>query len=212
MRSLFTLKTIKYNKYVIIDLHFIGNIETGAGSEVTDVGMNPYDFSMEFWNMVASYFKDVPNVIFEIYNEPAAISGDVWKKYASSLVDIIRKTGANQLVLVSGVDYAYDLSCWEKEPLENTNIAYTAHIFPNRRAWEQKFESIADSLPLIVTEWGYISEDGLAKQSYLIGNNESYGQPLIQFMEEHNMGWIACWYDDGWEPPMFFEGMEKKTT
>ncbi len=202
---------IEYNKYVIIDLHFIGNIETGMGSEMVDVGINPYNFSNEFWNMVASYFKDVPNTIFEIYNEPAAISGEVWKKYANSLVDTIRKTGANQLILVSGIDYSYDLSCWENEPLEDANIAYTAHIFPNRIDWKQKFESIADTLPIVVTEWGYASEDGLVEQNYLVGNGESYGEPLIQFIGKHNMGWIACWYDDGWEPPMFYEGMDEMT-
>lgn len=202
---------IKHNIYVIIDLHFMGNIETGVGSEMMDVGMNPYKFSIKFWNMVASYFKDVPNVIFEICNEPATISGDVWKKCANSLVDTIRKTGTNQLVLVSGIDYSYDLSCWENDPLEDANIAYTAHIFPNRIGWKQKFELIADSLPIVVTEWGYASEDGLVDQTYLVGNSESYGEPLIQFMEEHNIGWTACWYDDGWEPPMFFKGMQEKT-
>lgn len=202
---------IEQDKYVIIDLHFIGNIETGIGSEMEDVGMNPYDFSIKFWNTVASYFKDVPNAIFEIYNEPASINGEAWKKYANSLVETIRQTGANQLILVSGIDYSYDLSCWKNEPLEDSNIAYTAHIFPNRIGWEQKFESISDMLPIVVTEWGYASEDGLVEQTYLEGNRESYGQPLIHFMEEHNMGWAACWYDDGWEPPMFFEGMEKIT-
>ncbi len=202
---------VEHNKYVIIDLHFIGNIETGIGSEMADVKMNPYDFSIKFWNTVASYFKDVPNVIFEIYNEPAAITGEAWIKCANSLVKTIRKTEANQLILVSGIDYSYDLSCWENDPLEDANIAYTAHIFPNRSGWEQKFESIAATLPIVVTEWGYASENGLAKQTYLKGNRESYGEPIVHFMGEHNMGWTACWYDDGWEPQMFFEGMKEMT-
>lgn len=202
---------IKYNKYVIIDLHFIGNIETGAGSEMVDVKMKPYDFSVEFWNTVASYFKDVPNVIFEIYNEPASISGDIWSVHANSLVETIRNTGSNQLILVSGIDYSYDLSYWERQPLEDENIAYSAHIFPNRIGWKRKFETMANTLPIVVTEWGYASEDGLVEQAYLKGNRKSYGEPIIQFMEEHNIGWVACWYDDGWEPPMFYEGMEEMT-
>ena len=45
---------IEYNKYVILDLHFIGNIQTGEGSEMKDVGKNTYDFSIEFWNMIAN--------------------------------------------------------------------------------------------------------------------------------------------------------------
>jgi Endoglucanase len=202
---------IEKKKYVIIDLHFIGNIETGDGTEMVDVGMKPYDFSVEFWKRVASYFKNVPNIIFEIYNEPALISGETWKKYANSLVATVRKTGANQLILVSGIDYSYDLSCWENEPLKDSNIAYTAHVFPNRIGWEQKLESIAATLPIIVTEWGYAAENGLVKQTYLVGNRENYGEPFLQFMGKYNIGWTACWYDDSWEPPMFLKGMKKKT-
>ena len=30
-------------------------------------------------------------------------------------------------------------------------------------------------------------------------------------MTEHDMGWIACWYDDGWEPEMFTENFKNTT-
>ena len=150
----------KYDKYVIIDLHFIGNIENGTGSEMVDVGEEPYEFSIEFWNTVATYFKDTPNVIFEIYNDPAVISGTQWR---------------------------------------------------NRYGWKNELSTLADLYPIVVTEWGFISEEGLAKQSYLEGNRTTYGEPLIAYLEEHRIGWTACWYDDGWEPPMFLEGMKELT-
>jgi len=54
-------------------LHFIGNIESGKGDEMPNIETEPMAFSMEFWSLVSGCFKDVPNVIFEIYNEPAFI-------------------------------------------------------------------------------------------------------------------------------------------
>lgn len=195
----------KNEKYVIIDLHFIGNIENGTGAEMADVGEAPYEFSINFWNTVASYFKDVPNVIFEIYNEPAMISDTRWKSCAQTLVDTIRETGATQLILVSGIDYSYDISIWENHPIQDENVAYTSHIFPNRYGWKNELSSLSNLYPVLVTEWGFISEEGFAKQTYLSGNRTTYGEPLANYMEENGIGWIACWYDDGWEPPMFLD-------
>lgn len=203
--------SVKNNKYVIIDLHFIGNVLTGSGDQMVDVGKKPYQFSIKFWTDIADYFKDVPNVIYEIYNEPAMISAGDWGRYATTLVDTIRKTGSEQLILVSGIDYSYDLSYWVDNPVKDSNVAYTAHIYPNRNGWAEYFSKISDTLPVVVTEWGYISEREIAKQLFLIGTRNNFGEPMIKFMKEKQIGWIACWYDDSWEPPMFFHNTDKKT-
>ena len=194
---------IENEKYIILDLHFIGNIINGSGSEMQDVGENPLEFSKDFWHLVASYFSDVPNAIFEIYNEPASINAKDWTASAEELISTSRRTGAKQLILVSGIDYSYDLSCWENVTILDENIAYVAHVFPNRYGWEQNLKKISEERPVVVTEWGYISEKEYAKQSYLIGSREEYGKPFYDFMTENNIGWVACWYDDVWEPQIF---------
>lgn len=202
---------VESNKYVILDLHFIGNIESGVGAEMASVGMEPKEFSVAFWSLVAKYFKDVPNVIFEIYNEPALINSKTWEQNAKLLVETIRDTGANQIIIVSGIDYSYDLAYWAKNPMKDANIVYAAHVFPNRKSGLQSLEQVSDRIPVIVTEWGYISEEEPVKQTYLIGGRENYGKPMLQLMEKKGISWVACWYDDGWEPPMFFENSNEKT-
>lgn len=57
--------------YVILDLHCIGNIRTGDGEQMP--AGNAEEYAVSFWHAVSSYFRDVPNVLFEIYNEPALI-------------------------------------------------------------------------------------------------------------------------------------------
>lgn len=202
---------VESKKYVILDLHFIGNIESGMGDEMPNIKTEPMVFAIEFWKLVAGYFKDVPNVIFEICNEPAHIDNKSWRQSAQLLVDTIRDTGAEQIIIVSGTDFSYDLSCWVKDPMKESNIIYAAHIFPNRKQGLQTLDNISDSLPVIVTEWGYISDKEPARQDYLVGGRDNYGMPMLQLMERKGMSWVACWYDDTWEPPMFFNNSNEKT-
>lgn len=199
-------------QYVVIDLHFIGNPITGYGNEMANVRENPKNFALKFWKQTAAYFKDVPNIIFEIYNEPAFIEASDWNGYADELISAIRKTGAEQLIIVGGIDYACDLSWVKTSPIADKNVAYAAHVFPSKKNWDNNFGDIADSYPVIVTEWGYIDENrNTTKQSYLIGDQDNFGDPLIKYMKEHDIGWIACWYDDGWEPEMFTENFKSTT-
>lgn len=202
---------VENNKYIILDLHFIGNIESGIGDEMPKIETEPLAFSVEFWKLVAGYFKDVPNVIFEIYNEPAYIDNETWSQSAQLLVDTIRDTGAKQIIIVSGTDYSYDLSYWAKNPMQDSNIVYAAHIFPNRKQGLQALDEMSEDIPIIVTEWGYISKDEPIRQYYLVGERDDYGMPMLQLMERKGISWVACWYDDNWEPPMFFENSNEKT-
>ena len=202
---------VESNKYVILDFHFIGNIESGKGDEMPNIETEPMAFSMEFWSLVSGYFKDVPNVIFEIYNEPAFIDNKTWSESAKLLVDTIRDTGAKQIIIVSGTDYSYDLSYWAKNPIQESNIVYAAHIFPNRKLGLQALDDMSESIPIIVTEWGYISKEEPVRQNYLVGERENYGMPMLKLMERKGISWVACWYDDNWEPAMFFESNNEKT-
>lgn len=190
--------------YVIIDWHYIGNIATGEGNEMPKIKEKPRDLTMKFWEQTSRYFKDTPNVIFEIYNEPANIAIEDWYKNAKDIIKTIRNAGAEQMILVGGIDYSYDLSWVNKEPILDNNAAYTSHVFPIKNNWDYNFGDIAKAYPVVVTEWGFMDENrNQTKQKYLIANEDSFGRPLLEYMENKGIGWVACWYDDGWEPPMF---------
>ena len=75
--------------YVIIDWHYIGNVETGAGAQMPDTPQQPKELTLAFWRLVASYFRDAPHVLFEVFNEPAAISALDWRRSASEIVQAI---------------------------------------------------------------------------------------------------------------------------
>jgi endoglucanase len=202
------------NMYVIIDWHYIGNIQTGAGNEMPDIGTAPKELTIEFWKLVSFYFRDTPNVIFEIWNEPAGgISADAWQKNAVDIVRIIRSQGAKQLVIVGGIDYSRDLSWVIQHPLMEDNVAYAAHIYPAHPSsmWDTWFGDVGQTFPVIVTEWGFMDENRNDAPSYLIGTRTSYGEPFLKYLDERGIGWVACWWDDEWKPPMYTRGWKAPT-
>ena len=203
----------KNGVYTIIDLHFIGDIGTDRGAQMPDIRMPSRDFATAFWQQVAFYFKDTPHVIFEIFNEPAEISASDWRMSAQYLVDVIRTTGAKQLIIVGGIEYSRDLSWVLKTPIEGENIAYAAHIFPahSKYSWDRWFGDVSEKYPVVVTEWGWMESDPSGKQTYLVGSQKNYGEPFISYLDQHKIGWVACWYDDEWKPAMFEAGFDQLT-
>lgn len=194
--------------YIIIDWHYIGNIMTGAGPQMPDIEDHPYDLTLEFWRSTAHYFRNTPHVIFEVFNEPQGISARDWQSSATQIVQAIREQGAAQLVIVGGVEYGKDLSWVLENPIQDRNLAYASHIYPahSRDTWQFYFGEVAETYPVIMTEWGFMTNSPDSESTYLVGTADTYGRPLLTYLSGHQAGWIACWYDDRWLPPMFQEG------
>lgn len=88
----------KNNVRIVIDPHNYGSYKGSLiGSDLVTV-----DHFQDFWRRVADRYKNYPNVIFGLMNEPHKQSADEWAKVAQAAIDAIRATGANQLILVPG--------------------------------------------------------------------------------------------------------------
>jgi aryl-phospho-beta-D-glucosidase BglC (GH1 family) len=199
--------------YTIIDLHFIGDIGTDRGAQMPDIRTPSRDFAVDFWQQVAYYFKDTPHVIFEIFNEPAEIPAEDWQTNAQALVEVIRATGAKQLIIVGGVEYSRDLYWVLDKPIHDENIAYASHIYPahSRYSWALWFGNVSKLHPVVMTEWGWLESDPSGEQPYLVGSQKAYGEPLMEYLDQRGIGWVACWYDEEWKPAMFEKGIEQPT-
>ena len=201
------------NMYVVIDWHYIGNIATGAGKQMPDIDTSPKDLTVEFWQLTASYFHNAPNVIFEVFNEPESIEAEAWQRNAAEIVQLVREQGANQVIIVGGIDFGRDLSWVIEDPIQGENIAYASHIYPihSNSGWDHWFGDVAEKYPVLITEWGFMDENRYAGPEYLIGDEVTYGKPLLKYLDARGMGWIGCWYDDQWVPTMFTKGMQVNT-
>jgi hypothetical protein len=200
--------------YMIVDWHYIGNIVSGTGDEMPDIEEPPRELTLEFWNQVSAYFRDAPNVVFEIWNEPAGgIAAQTWQRSAAEIVQAIRAQGAKQPIIVGGIDYSRDLSWVLENPIQDDNIVYAAHIYPahSRSQWDHWFGQVSQVYPVLATEWGFMDENRAEGPSYLAGSRSGYGEPFLEYLDAHGIGWIACWYDDDWKPPMYTKGWNAPT-
>lgn len=108
---------IRNDIYVIVDWHS----PTAAREQAEAIA---------FFTEMGVLYKDVPNVIFEIYNEPYAISFSTVYAYSRAVIAAIRKTGNNNLILVGSPDFSSHPNQMADMGLnsEFANIAYTLHF------------------------------------------------------------------------------------
>jgi len=189
------------NLNVILDLEW-----TNAGGQALGSGTQlamPDADSVTFWKQAAATYGSYPNVLFELFNEPhiynwscwvsgCPIAGDVGtnnQRYTYSgvgmqtLVDTVRNAGANNLVLVGGLDWGYNLSQLGTYHLHGTNIVYDTHPYNYYGKlpanWDADFGNVTSSFPLFSAESG----------EYDCGT--SYESQLINYLDTHNISWVG---------------------
>jgi endoglucanase len=126
--------------YVILELHFAA---PGAGQADEIVPMPDADHAPAFWHSVADAFKDDRSVLFDLYNEPHDVSWHCWEygcqvegentgSYEAvgmrRLLKVVRETGARQPILLSGINYAHNLTEWESHLPPDPRDAEVASI------------------------------------------------------------------------------------
>jgi endoglucanase len=188
----------KYGMDVILDLHW----SEGPGGEPGQQRMADA-YSRTFWEGVATRYKDNGGVLFELYNEPHDVSWDVWRSGGQSgdgftvvgmqaLYNVVRATGAENLVIIGGLDHAYDLKGIRTHRINGTNIVYATHPydFANKQPgnWPNDFGFLAATDPVMITEFGVTTGD--------CGTN--YYTSVLNYADQNRIHWIAwAWYPNG---------------
>ncbi len=204
------LTALKLN--VVIDLMW-----TDAGGQVSGSGagfMMPDADSVTFWKQVAPIFKSNTNVLFELYNEPHPNSWNCWssgcaitndntlpgKSYnytgvgLQALVNAVRGTGATNVVIVSGMNWGFDLSQSQQSGIRLTdsgnNLAYDSHPYnyPGKQSsnWDAAFGFLTATAPVMSLESGEYD------------CNTTYMAPLLAYFDARQMSWIGwAWYSTG---------------
>jgi hypothetical protein len=182
--------------YVILDLHWSA---PGEVCPMTQNAMADADHSLDFWSSVATAFREYPSVLFELFNEPTLPSkranwtilrdggmqdavltgGDPfqvsfgWQVAGmQQMLDAVRATGAKNVVLVAGLNYAGDLSrwldyrpvdslqqlgaVWHSYPTYHSVWGTAGYLIPNAglSTWSDAEQILAAGFPLVVTEYG----------------------------------------------------------
>jgi hypothetical protein len=150
------------NMAVILDLHWIDSTTKQAPMANAD--------SLTFWTDVATTYQGFGTVLFELYNEPCGITQDQWLNGGGgytgyqALYDAVRATGAQNICIVGGLSYAYQLDFVSSSfGVTGSNIVYNSHPYngeglPGYSTGEPlfatNFQGILGSYPIIFTEFG----------------------------------------------------------
>ncbi len=210
--------------YAIISYHVIGK-PGGWYESDSDTTMLPNypakvhytdtNMTVAFWNKVTTRYGQRKHVLFEMYNEPVGMLDPTnddftwakWRPTGQLLITTIRQHSDN-IILGSGPKYTGDLSDVPTNPYTDSNLVYVAHIYPNTvpkgddqiTEWERRFGFLSSTYPVIVSEWGF--HNG-AKDETVNGTLEGFAKPLIDYLDQKNISWVAYVYHPPYdEPPM----------
>lgn len=172
-------QAIKNGIYVLIDWH-------------DHNGYLHIEQSKKFFGEMAKKYKGVPNVIYEIWNEPERVSWDTVKNYALQIIPEIRKYDKDNLIVVGSPHWDQDVDVAALDPIKGfTNIAYSFHFYASEPNHQNGLRARADKaiqagLPLIVTEWGVGEADG--NGAFDLEKNTTW----LKWMQDHKLSW-ANW-------------------
>lgn len=163
--------------YVIIDWHDHSATQHTAQSKA-------------FFTEMAQLYKNTPNVIFEIFNEPDGESWPEIRAYAVEVIGAIRATGAPNLVVVGTPTWSQDVDVAANNPItQYPNVAYTLHFYAGTHTQylrDKATTALNKGIALFVTEFGTCDASGNG------GLNLNETQVWINFMNTHKLSW-ANW-------------------
>ena len=204
---------------VIVDLHWTNGTYTGPASACSSdeatcqKPMPDAAGAIPFWTSVANTFKGNDAVIFDLFNEPYPEQADQmnyaegWQCWLhggtcagipyqvagmQSMVNAVRATGANNVLMLGGLEWSNDLNGWlshmPTDPDHDLAASWHSYNFnacSTVSCWNTQIAPVAAKVPLIAGE---------------IGENncqDSYVTPLMKWMNAHQASYLAwTWNTD----------------
>jgi hypothetical protein len=175
--------------------------------------------SIPFWQELAARYKGDGGIIYELYSEPFPIGGpggfsnwELWQNGGThpadnvyepraafqavgmqELYDVVRATGAHNLVIVNGTQWGYNLEQIPARRVKGYNIAYGTHPWGDPEqttrqpsTWEKEWMFLAATDPVMVTEFGEFETCRV-----------EYARAVLDQADRLGISWIA-W---AWQAP-----------
>jgi len=151
--------------YVIVDWH-----SHNAESETAS--------AKSFFTEMANNYKNVPNIIWEVYNEPVSANASTITSYANSIITDLRNAGNNNLVLVGSTSYSQDPNGQASNygsTAASKNVAFTFHFYADTHFTGGPIQTSANSArnnyAVFATEWGTVKAEGYGSVNTSSSNN-----------------------------------------
>lgn len=206
--------------YVLLDLHWSDGGEWGRHLSQHKM---PDANSALFWKNAAARYANNPAVLFDLYNEPRDVSWTVWRNGGEvrealdknapetayqtpgmqGLLQTIRATGAKNVIVAGGLDWAYDLSGiaqgFALSDLTGNGVMYGTHIYPwkgsTHENWDPHVTIVADKYPIFVGEVGCEPDP---KQE----DPNVWAPKILAYINAHGFSWTGWCFHTSASPRM----------
>jgi len=193
------------NIYVILDLHKY---------------KQPKPAATTFWTDAANTYKTKKHVLFGLLNEPHSISWPVWRDGNADgpgmqdLLETVRAQGADNIVLVGGLDYAYDLRGimpgYDNLPngyaLTDTatgnGVVYDSHVYPWKDYIQLRTGNASLYYPFLLGEFGHPSGTTATGQPDSFEAYPTWMPRMMDWINTNNFHWVGWNFSDGSDPAM----------
>lgn len=196
--------------YVVLSLQWNAPLGTSAKSAAggAQYPMPGRETDLSFWRDVAGMFRDDARVLFNLFSEPFSVSCAQWYSGGDMAVNFfndpkgkllrgaystigmkdlaaaVRAVAPRNVIIVSGIDWGYDLSCLTSGyALQTENVAYATHPFdwpPKQpKDWDRAFGVPALTHVVLAEEFGQYD----CKTDFISALMKTFGR--------YQMSWLA---------------------
>ncbi len=172
-----------------------------------------------FWREAAARYANHPGVLFDILNEPHGISWEEWRNGGTlsgekrddvidenteakdvkdsigmqALVNVVRETGAKNIIIAGGLDWAYSLTGilegYALDDPDGNGIMYATHVYPWKSNWERHFLEAAKHYPIFVGEVG--CQDKKMPFEHSLKDPYVWAPRILACIQENRLNWTA---------------------
>ena len=163
-----------------------------------DLFNEPHGTSWEVWRnggFVAEPAKAGDEAAFTTAEEKAKAAKGFHAVGMQALLDAVRATGARNVVLAGGLDYAYDLSGiangFALEEKGGNGIIYSTHIYPWKKGWQEKVLAVAGRHPILVGEVGANTRKMEWLKPEWQEDAATWVPAMLGLIQKHQLHWTA---------------------